>query len=85
MTEKEKLWLKAATEGKPASDWPFLMEEKNGVRLYKTQSWYTGKDHREHGNTPVYHVWSGNEWLATEHYLDAFKVWKDRAKEVEAC
>lgn len=77
-SKKEALWLKALADRK---EWPQKLEEKSGVRLYKTQSWFIGPDQHGHGNTPVYHVWAGNEWLATEHYLDAYNAWKIRVEE----
>lgn len=74
---KERLWL---NDFRYRNSRPLLMEEKNGVRLYKTQSWYIGPGQHEHGTAPVYHVWAGDEWLATEHYLDAYNAWKSRAE-----
>ena len=79
MSEKEELWLKLLADRK---EWPHKLEEKNGVRLYKTQSWFIGPDQLKYGDTPVYHVWAGDEWLATEHYLDAYNAWKNRAEKV---
>ncbi len=77
-SKKEELWLKSLADRK---EWPQKLGEKNGVRLYMAQSWFIGPDHHECGDPPVYHVWAGDEWLATEHYLDAYNAWMNRAEE----
>ena len=53
----------------------YLLEEENGVKLFKLQTWFWSGN-RRYGESPTYHVWVGNTWeCATTNYAEAWGVY----------
>lgn len=75
--EIKKLWAERCLE---TGCGPWLLEEKNGVSLFMTKDPYVVKNTTFY-NSPVYHIWTEDEWLTTMDYVEGYKIWENRAKE----
>lgn len=63
----------------------YLMEEGNGVKLFKLQTWFWSGN-RRYGESPTYHVWAGDRWeCATLDYQEALRVYEDIKREGKTC
>lgn len=61
---------------------PYLLEERNGVMLFRDRQEYVC-NHRIYYEPIVYHVWAEEtgEWIAVENYISAHEVFERMATE----
>ena len=77
---KYELWLDHVSKDANTELW--TLEDKNGVKLFKTRHFYWTVRERV-WDSILYHVWAGEDRLVTADYLEAYRTWERRAKEAE--